>query len=176
MYYEGIRHICRIMKKSLTGLIIIVFGICAVATPLSLIQVDVSQDKLYNSDDIPIKEDPNKGKVKDIECCVDFDPDTLNCKSKGKWITVRIHFSGKKDVTTVDYDSILFNNDLQPNKIIVESGSNDNFDRLIIKFDRSSVINLLLLEPVDTVEISITGIFTDGITFKGKDSIRLINF
>ena len=164
------------MKKYLTGLIIIVFGICAVATPLSLIQVDNSQDNIFTSDDIPNKEDPNKGKKETIEGSVDFDPDTLNCKSKGKWVTIRIHFSDKKDITIIDFNSILFNDVLQPSKIIVETGNNDDFDKLIMKFDRSSVINLLLLEPAEDVEIFVTGKFIDGIKFKGKDSIRLINF
>lgn len=164
------------MKKYLAGLVLIIFGIGAVATPLSLIQVGTSQNKLSNLDDIPNKEDQEKEKKKSIEACVDFDPDTLNCKSKGKWVTVRIHFSNKKDITTVNFDSILFNGELQASKVTIETGNNDDIDKLVIKFDRCSVINILLLEPADIVEILIKGTFNDGVKFIGKDSVHLINY
>ncbi|MFW9772739.1 MAG: hypothetical protein ACFFFB_03225 [Candidatus Heimdallarchaeota archaeon] len=168
------------MKKYLTGLIIIVIGLGVTITPLSLslqsIQGEVPQDKSFNSNEIPNKEDPNKKKKDTIEGCVDFDPDTLNCKSKGRWVTVRIHFSNKKDITTVNFGSIRFNGELSPIKVTLETGNYDNFDCLKIKFDRASVINILLLEPTEFVEISITGKFVDGINFKGNDVIKLINF
>lgn len=176
MYYEGIIHKCSMMKKYLAGLVLIIFGIGAVATPLSLIQVGTSQNKLSNLDDIPNKEDQEKEKKKSIEACVDFDPDTLNCKSKGKWVNVRIHFSNKKDITTVNLDSILFNGELQASKVTIETGNNDDIDKLVIKFDRCSVINILLLEPADIVEILIKGTFNDGVKFIGKDSVHLINY
>ncbi|MFX1281559.1 MAG: hypothetical protein ACFFA3_19575 [Promethearchaeota archaeon] len=164
------------MKKSLTGLIIIIIGITAVATPLSLIPRETTQDKLSNPNDLPNKEDPNNNnKDKDIlEACVDINPNTLNFKSNGKWITIFIHFSNEKDINTVQFESIKVNDSIFADKAIIEIGEGNEFDKLIVKFDRKSVINFL--EPAEVVEITISGKFNDGVKFKGEDSINLINY
>ncbi|MFX0030656.1 MAG: hypothetical protein ACFE8B_15695 [Candidatus Hermodarchaeota archaeon] len=162
------------MKKNITGLIVILFGICAVGIPLSLIQGNYSQDKLSNPNDLPNKEDPNKGDKNIIEVCVDFNPDTLNCKSKGKWVTVFIELPNDIDITNIQFESIQLNDEISAEKIVVRSEEGDDFYILVVKFDRYSVINIL--EPADVVEISVSGKFNDGGKFQGKDSINLINY
>jgi hypothetical protein len=162
------------MKKYLTGLIIVIFGIGAVAAPLSIIPGINSEDKSSNSNELPNKEDPNKSDKDIVEACIDFNPDTLNFKSNGKWITILIHFSNEIDINTVQLNSIIFNNVLSAEKIVIETGDGEDVDKLVVKFDRSSVINILV--PADIVEICISGKFNDGGKFKGTDSINLINY
>lgn len=162
------------MKKYITGLIIIIVGISAAATPLSLIPSESTQDKSSNPNDLPNKEDPNNNKKDILEAYIDLNPNTLNFKSNGKWITVFIHFSNEKDINTVQFESIKVNDSIFADKVIIAIGEGNEFDKLIVKFDRKSVINFL--EPAEVVEIVISGKFNDGVKFKGKDSINLINY
>ena len=43
---------------------------------------------------------------------------------------------------------------------------------LMVKFDRSNVQDML--EPGDEVEVTVSGQLTDGTTFEGTDTIRVI--
>ncbi len=48
----------------------------------------------------------------------------------------------------------------------------DGVPDLMVKFDRSDV--QATLEPVDEVEVTVSGQLTDGTTFEGSDTIRVI--
>ena len=105
---------------------------------------------------------------------VDFDPDTLNLKSKGDWVTVYIELPDGYDVNNIDISTILLNNvilaELHPTEI--GDYDDDGILDLMVKFSRASVI--ALVEPGDAVEIKITGALLDGTTFEGTDTIRVI--
>ncbi|MFX1489285.1 MAG: hypothetical protein ACFFBI_09070 [Promethearchaeota archaeon] len=105
-----------------------------------------------------------------VHATVDFNPETLNQKSKGKWVTVYIGLPDEYDVNDIDIDSIrldgLSRADSSPTEI-----SDDGI--LMVKFDRAAVIDLL--EPGENVLITITGVLSNGLLFEGTDTISVIH-
>ncbi len=104
-----------------------------------------------------------------IYATVDFDPDTLNRKSKGKWVTVYIGLPDGYDVSDIEIESVrldgLSRADSSPTEIT------DGI--LMVKFDREEVIDLL--EPGENVLITISGFLSNGLYFEGTDTIRVIH-
>lgn len=94
---------------------------------------------------------------------VDIDPDTLNLKSKGKWITAYIsELPDGLDVANVNIGSITLNCQVSVERAEVQG------DVLMLKFDRQKVQDIV--SPGDEVELTIAG---DG--FSGSDTIRVIS-
>jgi uncharacterized delta-60 repeat protein len=102
-----------------------------------------------------------------IQATIDIDPDTLNLKSKGKWITCYITLPEGYDVNDIDISTILLED-----TIPAEWGDVQG-DVLMVKFDRSEVEDLIG-GPADEVILTITGELSDGSQFTGSDTIRVI--
>jgi parallel beta-helix repeat protein len=97
---------------------------------------------------------------------IDIDPDTLNLKSKGRWITCYIDLPDY-DVSEIDISSILLEDTLP-----AEWGDIQG-DTLMVKFDRSEMEDLL---SPGSYKLKVTGELTDGMTFEGNsDEIRVID-
>ncbi len=120
-----------------------------------------------------------------IETLIDIDPDTLNRKSHGKWITVYITLPDGFDVGTIDTSSIaitsLIGESCDPEytqgadlSFTPEVGDRDEDTilDLAVKFDRQVLLANLCL---DDVSITIEGELTTGERFSGSDSIRIID-
>jgi hypothetical protein len=76
---------------------------------------------------------------------IDFDPDTLNLKHKGKYVTVYIELPSGYDITQIDASTILLNRVVPTELHPTELGDYD-FDGipdLMVKFDRSLVGEIL---------------------------------
>lgn len=119
-----------------------------------------------------------------FEIEVDFDPDTLNKLSMGKWVTVYLETPRACDPREIDPSTVLMNNVLSPvldphygwvvseDSYIVDHDM-DGLEERLLKFDRASVEEIL---PVNsTVWINITGMTYSGIEFSGSDIIRVID-
>ncbi len=110
-----------------------------------------------------------------IEAAIDIDPDTLNLKSHGKWITAYIELPEGYDVNDIDVSTILLEDiipaELKPTK--VGDNDNDGISDLKVKFNRSAV--KAILEPAEEVELIVTGELNDGTAFEGSDIIRVSN-
>jgi hypothetical protein len=100
------------------------------------------------------------------QATIDIDPDTLNLKSKGRWITCYIDISGY-DVNEIDISTILLED-----TIPAEWGDIQN-TTLMVKFDRSEVEDYIGV-PQESIELKVTGEFYDGTEFEGSDTIRVI--
>ncbi len=104
-----------------------------------------------------------------IEAVVDIDPDILNLKSKGKWITAYIELPEGYDVNDIDIETV----ELQYNDSSVETDWGGVQGTVYMaKFDRRSVISLLN-EVTENVELKVTGEVAE-ISFEGSDTIKVI--
>jgi len=110
-----------------------------------------------------------------ISATIDFDPDTLNLKSEGGWVTVYIELpvGHGYDAGEIDVGGILLEGLLEVEHSDVQG------DVLMVKVDRQDVIAYieLVLEielPAD-VTLMVTGELTDGTPFEGIDTIRVID-
>jgi len=116
-----------------------------------------------------------------IAADVDIDPDTLNLKSKGKWITAYIELPEGYDVNDINVTMILLNDfipaELHPTEI-GDYDTNGILD-LMVKFDRTRVISLLILHMSphvkQKVSLTLTGNLNDGTPFSGSDTINVLS-
>ncbi|MFH1774557.1 MAG: S8 family serine peptidase [Methanobacteriota archaeon] len=110
---------------------------------------------------------------------INIDPDTLNLKSEGKWITAYIEFQ-QYDVMSIDINTVTLNRTIKaendPKYDFVSSPQpqdkdGDGLKEFMVKFNRSAVEQIL--QPADAVTLSVGGEFAQGI-FEGYDAIRVI--
>ncbi len=100
---------------------------------------------------------------------IDIDPDTLNLKSKGKWITVYIEPTAGYDAEAIDVTTLeLHYNDGS----VPAARGNVQSGLFMAKFDRRSV-QALLGNARGNVELEITGVIS-GHEFEGTDVIKVI--
>lgn len=98
---------------------------------------------------------------------LNIDPDTLNLRSKGKWITAYL-ITENVSAHEIDPSSLLLNDVVRPAWWDVQ---NDTI--LMVKFDRSQVLGILSVG--DSVRIEVDGHWKDGAGFEVFDIIRVIN-
>ncbi len=105
---------------------------------------------------------------------IDFDPDTLNLKSKGKWVTAYIELPNAYDVDEIDISTVRLNDTVLALAHPTQVGDydSDGVADLMVKFDRSDVQSIL--EPGDEVEVTVSGQLINGTPFEGTDTIRVI--
>lgn len=119
------------------------------------------------------------------EALVDIDPDTLNVKSHGRWVTAYITLPEGFDVADIDFSSIkivaLLGNTCVPDyeqpadlSFMPSIGDRDEdfVPDLTVKFDRQLLIENLC---IDDVGITIVGDLFSGGSFAGTDVIRIID-
>ncbi len=97
---------------------------------------------------------------------LDIDPDTLNLKSRGRWITAYLS-AGNASVYDIDISSILLQDTLEPERWDYQD------DILMLKFNRQALI--AILEVGESVEIKLSGKWKDGTDFEAYDYIRVIS-
>jgi len=116
-----------------------------------------------------------------ISATISIHPQTLDLRSKGKWITAYIEFPKGYDVNDINVSSIMLNgtipSELKPKAI--GDYDNDGILDLMIKFNRTEVIDYIL-DSIDiekrftTVTLTITGYLYDGTPFQGSDTIKIV--
>jgi Tol biopolymer transport system component len=118
-----------------------------------------------------------------IPASIDFDPDTLNLKAGGKWVTVYIELPEGHNVADIDATTILLNNLVpavtdskygwanEPESYLMDHDSDGILERMV-KFDKELVADVL---PVgNNIMITVTG-NVGGTNFRGLDTIRVID-
>jgi parallel beta-helix repeat protein len=110
-----------------------------------------------------------------IEATIDFDPDTLNLRNKGKWVTAYIELPAGYNVADINVSTLWLNDSVNAELKPASIGDNDNdgIIDLMAKFDRTAVEDLLTVS--ENVEITVSGSLIDRTQFVGIDIIRVIN-
>lgn len=119
-----------------------------------------------------------------ITATVNIDPDTLNLKSNGEWITAYIELPAGHGVDDIDVSSVKVNGTISADSSApTQIGDYDNDDilDLMVKFDRASVI--AWLSTIDYSQdtgksrlatLEITG-KVSNLLFRGFDSVRILS-
>jgi len=109
-----------------------------------------------------------------IPAFVDFDPDTLNLESEGKWSTVYLELPKGYNIEEIDLENLLLNGKIKPESKPIEIGDYDEngVPDLMMKFNRLAVEDIL--EAGEEVKVTISGNLIDGKPFEGSDVIRVI--
>ena len=113
-----------------------------------------------------------------IPVTIDLDPDTLNLKSQGEWITAHIELPAGYDINEINISTIRLNGTIpaEPEPKAIGDYDGDSVPDLMVKFDRTCLIDHL--DTVDTAkltELSLIGELFDGTPFEGYDIIRVID-
>jgi hypothetical protein len=101
-----------------------------------------------------------------IDAVIDIDPDVLNQRSNGKWVTAYIELPSEYDVNNIDISSVRLEDSIPAVKGEVEGNT------LMVKFNRNtlqSLIDSMGGEP-NEVELSVTG-KVSNMGFRGFDLI-----
>jgi len=108
-----------------------------------------------------------------VEAAIDIDPDTLNLRSRGQWVTCYIELPEGYSVEDIDVGSLLLLEAVaaEPRPVNVGDYDADGVPDLMVKFSRSALA--ALLSPGDQ-EIVLTGFLMDGTPLVGSDTIRVI--
>jgi hypothetical protein len=113
-----------------------------------------------------------------VDAIVDIDPNTLNLKSRGQWITGYIEFAEEYDVNDIDVSTLMLNGTLSVAPYPTEIGDHDGdglFD-LMVKFNRTEVSQYICdVQGIQhgSVTLTVKGELSDGTTVEGSDTIRV---
>ena len=110
---------------------------------------------------------------------VDVDPNTLNLKSRGEWITCYIELPEGYDVGGIHVPSVKLNNTISVDLASTSIGDydNDEVPDLTVKFSRTELtayIYHVLGIKHGNVTLTISGRLFDGKQFEGRHIIRVI--
>ncbi len=115
---------------------------------------------------------------------VNVDPDTLNLKSKGKWITCYIELPEGYYAYDIDVSTIMLNGTIpaQMHPTGIDDEDSNGVPDLMVKFDRAEVASYIIAnvnmtelyeERFMTLTLTITGYLNDDTPFEGSDTIRI---
>ncbi len=121
----------------------------------------------------------------EISATVDVDPDTLNLKSKGKWITAYIELPEGYNASDIDISTILLNDtipaEIHPTSVGDKDG--DGIPDLMVKFDRAEVTSYILAnvnmtklykERFMKITLTMTGYLNNDTLFQGSNTVKII--
>ncbi|UCH70867.1 MAG: hypothetical protein JSV29_02505, partial [Candidatus Bathyarchaeota archaeon] len=130
---------------------------------------------------IKITESPPTPPV--VKATIDVDPDALNLKGKGKWISAYIELPEDYDIRGIDRTTVTLNDTIpvdpfwvdKPLESVIGDYDNDGITDLMVKFDRQVLIKYIRTEGITETEVTlaITGKAT-GKSFEATDTIKVI--
>lgn len=110
--------------------------------------------------------------VTSITATIDFDPNTLDKKSSGKWVVVYIELPAGHNVSDIDIASVRLEGTVPAELWPYSLGDydRDGIPDLMVKFSWAGIINML--PDGEKIPVHVKG--TVGtITFEGVDAIRV---
>ena len=107
-----------------------------------------------------------------LVAALDFDPDALNLKSNGRWVTCYIELSEGYDPNDIDQSGVAFMDSIpavdHPGG--VGDYDDDGIEELMVKFPRADVG--AMLAPGDSVEVWVSA-WVGSLAFTATDTIRV---
>ena len=133
-------------------------------TTITLVVNDGRLDSEPDTVDINVK----------IPATIDFDPNVLNLKSKGNYVSVYIELPPGYDLSRIDVASVSLNSTVPALSKATRVGDHDRdgIPDLMFRFDRAAV--QATVEIGESVEITIAGEI-EGMQFEGTAIIRVID-
>jgi len=133
-------------------------------TTITLVVNDGKVDSEPDTVDINVK----------IPATIDFNPNVLNLKSKGNYVSVYIELPPGYDLSKIDIASVSLNSIVPALSKATKVGDydRDGIPDLMFKFDRAAV--QATVEVGELVEITVTGEI-EGMQFEGTTIIRVID-
>jgi parallel beta-helix repeat protein len=139
---------------------------------------------------IPIEHETRDGYFSNpvISCNVNIDPDTLNLKSKSKWITAYIQLPEGYNAEDIDASTILLNGTIQPileskydfvtnsTEYIVDHNGDGILERMV-KFNKTEVASWIhddLNIQYGNLTLTITGKLLDETLFEATNIIKVL--
>ncbi|MCG2690786.1 PKD domain-containing protein [Candidatus Parcubacteria bacterium] len=126
--------------------------------------------------------------VKPIPAAIDCNPETLNLKSGGKWITCYIELPAGYDVRQIDGSTVFLNGAIpiylgkegwakpESNKANIMDHDEDGILERMVKFDREAVQDILKPEEAAILTVAGKVFYNQGLAdFEGQDTIRVID-
>ncbi|MDD5687701.1 MAG: T9SS type A sorting domain-containing protein [Elusimicrobia bacterium] len=109
-----------------------------------------------------------------IAATIDINPNTLNLKSKGNWITAYIELPIRYNVQNINISSLLLNDKISAEQKSTSTGDHDSdgIPDLMVKFSREEAQKILCTG--EDVTLTLTGSLVDGKKLIASDTIRVI--
>jgi hypothetical protein len=109
-----------------------------------------------------------------VEASIDIDPDVINPRSGGRWVTCYIELPDGFDPADIDVSAILLNSTVAAEGAPTTIGDydGDGISDLTVKFPRSDVMDILPCG--ENVEVHVTGLVS-GQAFAGVDHVRILD-
>jgi len=111
---------------------------------------------------------------------IDINPDTLNLRSRGRFITAYVELPEGYDPADIDVGTVCLAVEgsdetvsAEPRPTAVRDHDRDGVDDLMVKFDRQAVQELLSAGEEEVVYVG--GLLVDGTEFLGADTVRVID-
>jgi hypothetical protein len=120
-----------------------------------------------------------------INATIDIDPNVLNLKSQGRWITCYIELPEGYSVEDIDVNTVALTAIdgeavgpmYREGPVEIGDYDKDGIPDLMVKFNRQDLIDALnaMVEPPVDVELTVGGELTDATLFEGSDTIHVIS-
>jgi len=126
-------------------------------------------------------------RIQVIMATLNVDPDTLNLRNKGQWITAYIQVPEDQSAADINATTILLNGTISPvldpkydfvtnSSVYLVDYNNDGILERMIKFNRTEVESFISSQGIDwgKVQLTVTGELLDGTLFEGTDTISVL--
>jgi hypothetical protein len=150
-------------------------GIVSIDHPIALINI---VEAPYDADDVNYDDFVLYAET-GIKAAIDIAPDTLNLKSKGRWIIGYIELPQGYEVSSINVSTVRIS-DINGDSVDISAEDrpgeigdydNDGIPDLTVKFNRSDVDALSLGD----VTLTVSGELYNGTPFEGSDTIWIID-
>lgn len=112
-----------------------------------------------------------------VAATVNIDPDTLNLRSKGEWVTAYIELPESYNVANMNASSIMLNHTVpvEPEPLAIGDYDGNTIPDLMVRFNRTAVQEFMLSKGIKygNVTLILTGQLDNGSLIEGSDIIRV---